>query len=66
MQPSTELERTVAAILAGSENVEKEDQELTEAEKKSLLMMTVEEVYSVKGTRCDVASLVWNEYSFFL
>lgn len=45
LQPSTELEREVAAILGKSEsNLEKEGEELTEAEKNSLFEMTVEEV----------------------
>ena len=43
-QPSTELEKKVAAILASSEHVGEADQELTVAEKKSLFQMTVEEV----------------------
>lgn len=48
-QPSTELEKEVAAVLATSENVE---QELTEVEKKSLFKMTVEEVISVSARCC--------------
>jgi len=44
LQPSTELEKEVAAVLAASTNIEKEGQELTEAERKSLFQMTMEEV----------------------
>ena len=40
----TELEKEIADVLAGSSNVEKAGEELTDAEKKALLRMSVEEV----------------------
>ncbi|KAL5506189.1 hypothetical protein EMCRGX_G007783 [Ephydatia muelleri] len=42
-QPMTELEKEIADVLAGSSNVEKAGEELTDAEKKALLRMSVEE-----------------------
>ena len=44
IQPMTELEKEIADVLAGSSNVEKAGEELTDAEKKALLRMSVEEV----------------------
>ena len=46
-QPVTELEREIAAVLEGSENVkeaEGEGEGLSEAEQKALLRMSLEEV----------------------
>ena len=50
VQPTTELEKEVAAILASSPSVEEEGEELTEAEKKSLLQMTLEEVTAARSS----------------
>lgn len=44
IQPITELEKEIADVLTGSSNVEKDDEELTDAEKRALLRMSVEEV----------------------
>jgi hypothetical protein len=43
------MEKEVGDILAKSTNVECRDEELTEAEKKSLLQMTMEEVITIVG-----------------
>ena len=44
-QPVTELEREIAAVLEGSENVkEAEGEGLSEAKQKALLRMSLEEV----------------------
>ena len=58
-QPSTELEKEVAAILSASEHVERPDQELTPAEKKSLMQMTVEEVRRDDG----LSLLTWHFFA---
>ncbi len=46
----TEMEREIAAVLEGSENVERDEEELTQAERKALLTMGLEEV-SREGER---------------
>ena len=62
-QPVTELEREIAAVLEGSENVkeaEGEGEGLSEAEQKALLRMSLEEVcaclVSVLATQLAVTS----------
>lgn len=46
----------MAAILTTSVNVANKDRELTEAEEKSLLQMTVEEVVSVLWSSAVISS----------
>ncbi len=38
------MEREIAAVLEGSENVDRDEEELTQAERKALLRMSLEEV----------------------
>ena len=44
IQPRTEMELEVAAVLSKSQHNLPSDQELTEAEKKALLKLSLEEV----------------------
>jgi len=48
----------VAAILSISENAEGEGQDLTEAEKKSLFQMSIEEVSGIKSFGREYLNLI--------
>ena len=59
-QPITEMEKEIATVLEGSENVERNDEELTEAEKKALLKMSLEEVGGGDGQEEDCYILTYS------